>query len=800
MDYLGYVLDRFQREACRSVDAGRSVIVAAPTGAGKTVIAEYAIERCRQLDRRVVYTAPIKALSNQKYRDFRERYADDVGIVTGDVVISPDAPILVMTTEILRNTIFEDVRRLQDIEYVVFDEIHYINDIERGTVWEECIIFAPQSIRFVCLSATIPNLDQFAAWIRSVREVPLDVVSETFRPVPLEHWVYMPSYGVGTLDDLRRMHHALEQRRQHGEDAAPPLDSADWELERASLVDHLRAHDRLPCLYFCFSRRGCEERARYFRDGTSFLTRDDERSILDAYDHLCGVFDLTSDGRALDFRELVRRGVAYHHAGMLPTLKEVVERLFTMGSIQLLFTTETFAVGINMPARSVVFDGLEKYDGVSFRYLKAREYQQMAGRAGRRGIDEKGFIYGTLDPATVQMAQVEHILTGEPEPIESQFNLSYSSILNLLEAHGDRVFDVCRKSFGNYQGSQLVHTLRGDIRTLEKDARRLPAPTCIHPGENALELLTGYKNLSLEVQMRLEALRPMRRSVKREYSGRKKRRERVRRLARLDREADAIRHELVAAKCHGCGQFRVCQQRFSALEKTRAKISALHSRIEWAENYQREQLEARLKLLAHIGYVEGKSILPRGYVAKQIYGYETQVTELVFQGLFERADPDTINVLVVSMVFESKKDEWYRRLDDGRLKGILRAAAERVEEVRALEKFYAVETATPPLDTRLAAATLAWSKGCDFDALREYTTCPEGDLVRVFRSGTDLLRQMRRALKEHPALPERLAEAMRRLNRDIVDAERQLRAELGATPPSGHLPKAVVDDRGGTPT
>lgn len=754
------------------------MIVAAPTGAGKTVIAEYATQRCRELNRRVIYTAPIKALSNQKYRDFRQLFGEDVGIVTGDVVINASAPVLVMTTEIFRNTLFDDVTRLYDVEYVIFDEIHYINDIERGTVWEESLIFAPQNIKFVCLSATIPNLKEFAEWIQSIRDVELEVISETHRPVPLEHYIYMPNIGVGTLEDFKRIYEVLQQRLAQNEEVVPFPDLADGDIERKSLIDHLVSHYRLPCLYFCFSRRGCEEYAHHFGTHQSFLSPREQERILDVYDDLCRRFELFGDVRAEEFRNLIERGVAYHHAGMLPTLKEVVERLFALGLIQLLFTTETFAVGINMPARSVVFDSLEKYDGFTFRYLKAREYQQMAGRAGRRGIDPVGFVYATVEPLMTHPAQVEHILTGEPEPIESQFHLSYSSILNLLAEHGDRMFDVCRKSFGNYQNNQLVNQLRRRIRELEREYEQAPKPHCIYPNHDAMELLTAYRNLSLEVQRHLEELKPLRREIKRKFSGRRKKRERIRKLLRLEEQAESIRLELKTALCHSCAHLRACQERFRVLERNRNRQREYANRIEWAENVQREQIQKRLQLLTELGYIEGNEILPRGYVAQQIYGYEIQVTELVFAGFFERLDPHEINVLAVSIVFEAKKDEWYRRLDDTHLRGLLRTAAEHIENVRQLEATLGIEPLTPSLDPKLAAATLAWSRGCDFDELRNYTSTPDGDLVRVFRSGADLLRQMRRALREHPTLPERLLIAMVALNRDIVDAERQLRAEL----------------------
>ena len=200
MLYKGYILDPFQERAIRAIEEDKSVIVAAPTGAGKTLIAEYAVEKCLERERKIIYTAPIKALSNQKYRDFYADYGDMIGIMTGDVVLNPDAPALIMTTEIFRNTIFEDISRLDDIDYVIFDEIHYINDIQRGTVWEESIIFAPQHIKFVCLSATMPNLDQFARWMQSIRRHPIEVINEESRPVPLEHKLYIRNAGIGDLE------------------------------------------------------------------------------------------------------------------------------------------------------------------------------------------------------------------------------------------------------------------------------------------------------------------------------------------------------------------------------------------------------------------------------------------------------------------------------------------------------------------------------------------------------------------------------------------------------------------------
>ncbi|MFQ6043542.1 MAG: DEAD/DEAH box helicase, partial [Candidatus Poribacteria bacterium] len=422
MRYKNYQLDKFQIEAIRAIDAHKTVIVAAPTGAGKTVIAEYVVENGLQRGKRIIYTAPIKALSNQKYRDFSAEHSGKIGIVTGDVSINSTAPVLVMTTEIFRNTIFGDPDSLLQVDYVIFDEVHYINDIERGTVWEESIIFAPQEIEMLCLSATIPNLSELADWIGSVRNRDVAVIEETERPVPLEHAIFMDNFGIGTIEDVERIKIAtLEQQR------------ALLNEKSLDLIEILRQEGKLPCLYFCQSRKRTEEMA-FENTERELLTEAESREILSLYDLLClqhhvaksplPPFDKGGKGATV-LREMVKHGVAYHHAGMLPALKDVVERLFATGLIRLIFTTETFAVGVNMPACSVVFDSLEKFDGARNRYLKAREYLQMSGRAGRRGMDDVGYVYAKVNPLEVDFNVISKIVSGEIESIDSQFDLSY---------------------------------------------------------------------------------------------------------------------------------------------------------------------------------------------------------------------------------------------------------------------------------------------------------------------------------------------------------------------------------------
>jgi len=820
MLYKGYELDRFQEEAIDSITQGHSVIVAAPTGAGKTVIAEYAVEKCIEQNKRIIYTAPIKALSNQKYRDFSKDYGDLIGIMTGDVVLNPFAPVLIMTTEIFRNTIFDDITRLDDVEYVIFDEIHYINDIERGTVWEESIIFAPQNIKFVCLSATMPNLRQFAKWMQSVRDCQIDVVEETERPVPLEHKLYLEGYGVGSLSDLKAVYQFEQQSKNFDlweedewwhefEDDHKPkkLKEFDWEkltIFKTDLINYLSKNRQLPCLYFCFSRKGCEENAFLYASKKGFLDGRREKEILALYDDLCQRYKIHNDPNIEEFRQLIANGVAYHHAGMLPTLKEVVERLFTSGLLQLLFTTETFAVGINMPACSAVFESLDKFDGQNFRYLKTREYHQMSGRAGRRGIDTVGYVYARVHPRFADCDEVERIVEGKLEPIESQFNLSYASLLNLYAKYGEDIYDVCSMSLSNYQTYEQIRRLEGRLEVLKRDRRKLPGLQCVHQGVEAIEEIGGYNQVIQQIELERESLKPKRNEIKRKYRGKKNKKIRAQKIAQLERRLDRFDAVKTQRKCYGCGRIHICKKQYKEIKSNQQKIDTLLQQKERLKNYLHEQIYRRLRVLEELGYIDEVPrelssteaqfpqvgmeaqpvreppkavLLPRGDVASKIYGYEMQVTQLLFGGHFEPLDEDSMNVLVMAIVHESKPDEYYQKLKSKILKRILAKANKELERIQTCETRWNVEELTPILDDKLSAAMLAWSQGCNFEELHQYTDISDGDIVRAFRSATDLLRQMRRALEDHEALRDKVSRCIAKINRDVVDAERQLRVE-----------------------
>jgi len=475
----GYTLSPFQRESVRAIEAGQDVLLSAPTGSGKTLVAEFAIEACVAAGRRAIYTAPIKALSNQKFRDFRAQRQFDVGIMTGDVTLRPGAPVVIMTTEIFRNSLFERGEELDDLGCIVFDEIHYMDDLERGTVWEESLIFLPKNVRLLALSATVSNLAQFREWLTEVRGREVALVESKERPVPLSHFLHFPGLGPKRADRVRELpgredpRRARDGRRSHARGADRRTRPGGGRVSANDLLDRLEQHDQLPALFFCFSRREVEQRAR--ENARRRLLRDAERMRIETlFDELCGRFEIPADASLDELRALALSGVSFHHAGLLPLHKELVERLFTSGLLRLLFTTETFALGINMPARTVVFSSLRKFDGVNFDRLMTREYQQMAGRAGRLGLDEQGLVYAIVDPRD-KLADLQKTIFGQVEPIRSRFNLSYSTILNLRHHLGERLWEAWERSFNNFQWSRMSRKKREQNEQKQRDAisRRL---------------------------------------------------------------------------------------------------------------------------------------------------------------------------------------------------------------------------------------------------------------------------------------------------------------------------------------
>lgn len=501
---MPFQLDPFQIQAIEWIEKDQSLLISAPTGSGKTLIAETAVEKALSQGKNVIYTAPIKALSNQKFRDFQSLFGPEkVGILTGDVAINAGAPLLIMTTEIYRNSLFENSERIKNTSWVIFDEVHYLDDAERGTVWEEAILFTPPEIRILALSATIPNVHELASWMQIVHNRPVAVIEETQRPVPLHFFYQCQGQLYTNMKSLRKEgYHSRdnweltirERRRGFRQMRAQPN-------RLNKLLDHLIHEDRLPAIYFAFGRKRTAqlawEVAHY-----NLLTPKERAEVLKLFDELCTRYDLMEEKSAQEMRPLVEQGIAFHHAGMLPTLKEVVERLFTSRLIKLVFTTETFALGINMPARSVIFDELEKFYGTGFKPLTTRDFYQMAGRAGRRGMDKEGFVYCRILPHDIPFFQVERTIFGKPEPVCSQFNAAYATLLNLYRDLGEELLDIYPRSFHYFQSSRRKRDEGFDLirnkLNLLKELRYIEGGKLTEKGEFASSVF-GYEFMLTEM-------------------------------------------------------------------------------------------------------------------------------------------------------------------------------------------------------------------------------------------------------------------------------------------------------------
>jgi len=494
MNYRGFQLDPFQEAAITTLRDGGSVLVCAPTGTGKTIIADWMVDEALGRDQRVMYTAPIKALSNQKFRDYRAKFGDEaVGLLTGDLVINRDAPCLVMTTEILRNMLLTG-DPIEGLAAVVLDEIHFLDDRERGTVWEEVLIYLPPTVQIVGLSATLSNVEDFAAWLERVRGTPVRVIEEHQRAVPLEFHYFSVDTGLVSPTQYDRLYRKKRARsrneREEARGGRRDRGGRGRRNHRHKKTGHLpvfhamREHDLLPYLFFVFSRRDTEILARA-------LAQTLRRSLLDpdqvAESDLMIAEAEVEMGYAIDdeLRRMYRRGVAFHHAGLHVGLKALVEQLYEKRLIHVLYCTSTFALGINMPARSVVFDGLKKFDGRAVNPLTTRQFMQKAGRAGRRGMDDVGHVVVRLDLDDWEEAKphLENYRKGNPEPVRSSFNLSFNSIVNLLDRYDEeRVRDILDRSFlaWHLERSASIDQLRADeiqqgstSRREEKAARKL---------------------------------------------------------------------------------------------------------------------------------------------------------------------------------------------------------------------------------------------------------------------------------------------------------------------------------------
>ncbi|KAI2622852.1 rRNA-processing arch domain-containing protein [Xylaria nigripes] len=524
-----FTLDPFQRLSISSIERGESVLVSAHTSAGKTVVAEYAIAQCLKMNQRVIYTSPIKALSNQKYREFNEAFGD-VGLMTGDVTINPTASCLVMTTEILRSMLYRGSEIMREVAWVVFDEIHYMRDKSRGVVWEETIILLPDKVRYVFLSATIPNAFQFAEWIAKIHRQACHVVYTDFRPTPLQNY-FFPAGGSGIFlvvdekgvfreHNFNKTMQVIEDRKaaeandpnakQTGKGRnkknfkGKQNDSQQGDIQK--IVKMIMSQHFNPVIVFSFSKRECEafavQTSKY-----AFNDEDEKAMVRKVFSSAIEI--LSEDDRELpqiqNILPLLEKGIGIHHSGLLPILKETIEILFQEGLIKVLFATETFSIGLNMPAKTVVFTSVTKFDGTAMRPLTPSEYVQMSGRAGRRGLDERGIVIMMVDEK-LEPEVAKSVVIGQQDRLNSAFHLGYNMVLNLLRIEAISPDFMLENCFFQFQNTAGVAGLEHELMKLQKerDEMIIPDEATVKDYYSLRQQLTTYTKDMLHVIQRPE--------------------------------------------------------------------------------------------------------------------------------------------------------------------------------------------------------------------------------------------------------------------------------------------------------
>lgn len=754
---LAYDLDPYQLAACQTLEEGRSVLVAAPTGAGKTVVAEFAVYLAMFAPRdKVFYTTPMKALSNQKFQELQREYgADEVGLLTGDSNINSSARIVVMTTEVLRNMLYADSPLLRDLRYVVLDEVHFLADRFRGAVWEEVIIHLPQQVRMVSLSATVSNAEEFGDWLQAVRG-DTDVIVSEERPVPLDQHVLVRSKMLDLFDssgqaatnrvnpelarlaaaggrqirgraggDLRRIHHKDTGRRD--------FRNAD-RMDRAEVVRMLDDRNLLPAIFFVFSRIGCESAVtQVLRSGVVLTQAWEREEIREIAEERCRAIrdeDLGVLGY-WDWLEGLERGVASHHAGLLPAFKEVVEELFQRKLLKVVFATETLALGINMPARTVVLEKLEKFNGEARVPITPGEYTQLTGRAGRRGIDVEGHSviqWSTgLDPQAVAS-----LASRRSYPLNSSFRPTYNMAVNLIEQFGrDRTREILESSFAQFQADRAVVDLARKVRSQQESLDGYAEAMRCHLGDFA-----EYAGIRRELTD-LE-----RKTGKQDQAGRGERDRRQRHMTEL-------RKRMRQHPCHSCSDREAHARWAERWWRLKRETDQISRQIRGRTGVIAKVFDRVSEVLLELGYLasgeHGLEVAAPGRTLRRIYGErDLLVAECLRRGAWTGLDAPALAAIAVSLVFEPRRED--RGAGEGGLpKGRFRPAFEQTEliwaELSDLEEEHRLQGRDQPA-AGLALATFRWAGGARLDSVLRDADLAAGDFVRWMKQAVDLLDQV----------------------------------------------------------
>ncbi|MGP8248872.1 MAG: DEAD/DEAH box helicase [Candidatus Dormibacteria bacterium] len=782
---MPFRLDPFQVEAIAALERHQGVLVSAPTSSGKTVVAEWVIWRCLEggdSSERVLYTSPLKALSNQKFGDLCRRYGENsVGLVTGETSIRPFARVVVMTTEILRNLVYDDPLSLERVSWVILDEVHYIDEYPRGTVWEEVIVQAPAHIKFIGLSATITNVDEVAAWMTE-RRGPMAVVVRQERPVELRTWLGMRNRLLPLLDREGRLDRTtleLAQQDRSGDRRMPGSRLAfASENDLLRILDQLAEQDMLPAIYFIFSRRGCREAlARCSTHRVDFTSLQQKFAIDEVLaERLAQVEDpeeaeLYSRSLSMD---LLRRGIAMHHAGLLPYVKETIEELFQRGLLKVVFATETLALGLNMPARACVISTFTKFDGQGFSALRSGQLAQLLGRAGRRGIDTIGHGVILRDPE-VDLGVICETLLGNDMAVESKFAPTYNMTLNLLRRHTPAGAEaLLEQSFGQYQRIRALDNLRERRPNLESRLQDLRQRSFRHPKVPCTErTLSQY----LGARHALEQARGESRQLRRQHF-RDRRRGRfgdgtqdpAGRLERLRRTIRQEEQRLSSSPCPNCPFLPDHQASRQEAREIELELEGAEAAAAQREHEYRTQLRAYRTVLTQLGYLTEDQPTRLGLLAAAVYGENTLlVSQTVAEGwLDEMSEAELCGTLVMLAADDRNPSRpgGRRRMPTARLERVARRLRQAQRELSELESEWGLaESRSPSMDH--VEYVYNWSRGVPLTELQPPQGVDPGDALRATKACYALSRQLEQGLAGWP-LQSKVAGARQSLERDLV--------------------------------
>ena len=753
--------DEFQITACQAVEDGKGVLVAAPTGAGKTVVGEFAAFSSLARGKKCFYTTPIKALSNQKFAEFQERFGEHrVGLLTGDTNINSEADILVMTTEVLRNMLYANSSTLTNLGSVVMDEVHYLADKFRGAVWEEVLIHLMESVQVISLSATVSNAEEFGEWLGEIRGATEVIVSE-IRPIPLYQHVLIGDRMIDLFNEPGRINPEILglEREALRRTKAPRgrrdrFNDSESRLSRAEIIEKLQRENLLPAITFIFSRVGCDAAVKQCLNEGVKLTTTEERIEIVATAQRYTQNLAEEDLEVLGYRDwltALERGIAAHHAGMLPSFKGAVEDLFKRGLVKAVFATETLALGINMPARTVVLEKLTKWNGEAHVSITPGEYTQLTGRAGRRGIDIEGNAVVQWSP-TVDSATAAGLASTRTYPLRSSFTPTYNMSINLIARFGrERARGSLESSFAQFQADRAVIGLVRQIRKNDSAAAEQDESAQCHLGN-----FSEYARTRIDIK-ELERLLS-KRDGRRTFDQRQR--------VKMENELDSMRRALRAHPCHSCND-RETHARFAErADRLNRESEGLRSRVENRTHVIAKTFDRICNVLTHLGYIEGEKPLAQGKILAKIYAEsDLLLTESIRRGVFENLTPVELLSVASAMIYESRSVENYApKMPHQNVANALAVVAKIWVELEDIENEFDVKTQREP-DFGFCYAAYRWANGHSLSSVIKGTDMTVGDFVRCIKQLIDLLTQIGGAAEN---LRPICKEGIKRLDRGVV--------------------------------